>query len=67
MLLQGKVQTKFSSDGLKLSRNYVDKCEKAKKDENLVAKESDPARLSRILRIPAEVQKVNQALNQTTW
>lgn len=38
-------------DGLKTSRNYVDKCKKAKKDENLVAKGSDPARLSRVWRI----------------
>lgn len=43
----------MKDDGLKTSRNYVGKCEKAKKDENLVAKESDPARLCRIWRIPA--------------
>lgn len=43
----------MKDDGLKPSRNDVGKCEKAKKDENLVAKGSDPARLSRVWRIPA--------------
>lgn len=43
----------MKDDGLKTSRNYVDKCEMAKKDESLVAKGSDAARLSRVWRIPA--------------
>lgn len=43
----------MNDDGLKTSRNDVGKCEKAKKDENLVAKGSAPARLSRVWRNPA--------------
>lgn len=41
----------MNDDGLNTSRNDVD--EKAKKDENLVAKGSAPARLSRVWRNPA--------------